>query len=76
MAKTTNGTLTAYAILCTRKDGSQFFATGEGCTPATWIHWKDAMKHAKVLREHLTSKVKVVKVDVSLAPVVGTRKGG
>lgn len=77
MARSTNGTFTAYAVLYTRKDGSQFFVTGENYTPATWLHWRDAMKHAKQLREHMTStKVKAVKVEVSLSLVVSTRKGG
>lgn len=57
-----------YAVLLTRKDGSSFYAIGDGA-PKLFLNRKAAMRFRDELAEHGCSKGKIKKVSVEITEI-------
>lgn len=59
-----------YGIICTRKDGSQFYISGSGSAFGFWFNRKEAVAYKKELKAHIKSGMKVIRVVLEMRPVI------
>lgn len=63
-----------WAVQITRKDGTSFFSNDANAPCGMWRNRADAIKRAKELRKLLKSRIKTVKVTVTVETSTNPKK--